>query len=285
MSKPTVADTGAVRFMGTAVEGAILSQRLRVTGQRREYLPNARFALCTGGSVEVLYRGSREVMSRGGVALLEAGETATARTLAPTSAWVLDVTPGAILRTVGHPLHVGAPHFVTTSPLTRAFADLVGSITRDDTPLEQSKRFVAFVGVAARDGELQLGAKRPSAPLHLRRVREILDHRFAESLTLEDLADYARLNPLYLVRAFHGAFGMPPHEYQLNARVHRACELLRARRPASEVAVCVGFSDLSHLTRHFKRLIGVPPGAFARAVTRRGSAGNTCKDCPSATSL
>ena len=71
------------------------------------------------------------------------------------------------------------------------------------------------------------------------------------------------------MRLFHGAFGMPPHEYQLNVRVRRACELLMAQYPASEVAVRVGFSDLSHLTRHFKRLVGVPPGEFAR----RGATG------------
>ena len=106
------------------------------------------------------------------------------------------------------------------------------------------------------------------APLHLRRARKLLDEHFAETVSLDDLADHAGLSPLYLVRVFHGAFGMPPHEYQLNLRVQHACALLVARRPASEVAVTVGFSDLSHLTRHFKRLIGVPPGEFARTRAR-----------------
>jgi AraC-like DNA-binding protein len=111
---------------------------------------------------------------------------------------------------------------------------------------------------------------RERAPAHLRRAREVLEQRFAEPISLGELAAHAGLSPLYLVRAFHDAFGVPPHEYQIGVRVRRACELLCARRPASEVALRVGFSDLSHLTRHFKRLVGVPPGVFARTARERG---------------
>jgi AraC-like DNA-binding protein len=268
MSKPTVCQQGCIRFVRTAIEGVVLSQMLRMCGQRRVWTPHARFALCTEGNVEVLYRGVRAVASPGVVAFIEAGETASATATAPASAWVLDVTASAIHRAVGRPVHLRAPYVVADSPVAQPLADLVLSITRGDSPLEQDGRFVAFVnGVATHHGERQDRATCPSAPVHVRRVRELLDDRFAETLTLDDLADCAGLNPLYLVRVFHGTFGMPPHEYQLNVRVHRACELLSMHRSASEVAVSVGFSDLSHLTRHFKRLVGVPPGEFARLVS------------------
>jgi AraC-like DNA-binding protein len=41
--------------------------------------------------------------------------------------------------------------------------------------------------------------------------------------------------------------------------------LLREGKSATEVAFAVGFSDQSHLNRAFKAMMGVTPGAFARA--------------------
>jgi AraC-like DNA-binding protein len=269
MSNPS-AEEGSIRFARSAVDGVLLSRGVRRRGRRRECLPSARFALCTAGNVEVSCRGAGAITSPGVIVLVEAGETVAASVINPSSAWVLDVAPSAVLRAVGHPLHLRAPHVVPGSPLANVLTALVHSITRGETPLDQSVRLVTFLDVvAARHGELDRRAAIPSVPFHVRRVREVIDDRFADTLTLDELADHAGLSPLYLVRAFHSAVGMPPHEYQLNVRVHRARELLVAGRAASEVAIAVGFSDLSHLTRHFKRLIGTPPGEFARAVSRK----------------
>ena len=64
-------------------------------------------------------------------------------------------------------------------------------------------------------------------------------------------------------RAFRAAYGLPPHAYLTNLRVQRARELLDAGLRPAEVAAHVGFTDQAHLTRHFKRVVGVPPGAYA----------------------
>jgi AraC-like DNA-binding protein len=76
-----------------------------------------------------------------------------------------------------------------------------------------------------------------------------------------------QLSPFHLLRVFRAAVGLPPHAYQIQLRVARAKELLRAGMPIAAVAVEVGFVDQSHLTRHFKRLVGVPPGRYR---VRRG---------------
>jgi AraC-like DNA-binding protein len=47
-------------------------------------------------------------------------------------------------------------------------------------------------------------------------------------------------------------------------RVNRAREMLRRGEPISRVAFDTGFSDQSHLTRRFKRVVGVPPGQYAK---------------------
>jgi transcriptional regulator GlxA family with amidase domain len=58
--------------------------------------------------------------------------------------------------------------------------------------------------------------------------------------------------------------GLPPYEYLAHLRVSRARELLRRGALVADAAQAVGFCDESQFHRHFRRIIGVPPGAYAR---------------------
>src|SRR5262249_37735707 len=62
-------------------------------------------------------------------------------------------------------------------------------------------------------------------------------------------------------RQFKVATGQPPHQYVIARRVERAQQLLQQDRDLSlaEIAACAGFSEQSHFSHHFKRLIGVTP--------------------------
>ena len=97
----------------------------------------------------------------------------------------------------------------------------------------------------------------------VRWVREFIDEHFADSVSLCDLARIARLSPFHLHRIFCQETGMPPHAYQTQVRVNRAKEMLRMRRPLSQVALATGFADQSHFTRHFRRVVGVTPGRYS----------------------
>jgi AraC-like DNA-binding protein len=98
----------------------------------------------------------------------------------------------------------------------------------------------------------------------VRRSREYLQEHAGEQVTLEELARYAGLSPSHLSRVFRDAMGMPPHAYQTQVRVRRAQSLLRSGRPIGEVAAAAGFYDQAHLTRHFKRIVGLTPGRYPR---------------------
>ncbi|MGV9907678.1 AraC family transcriptional regulator [Streptomyces sp. NPDC003388] len=95
-----------------------------------------------------------------------------------------------------------------------------------------------------------------------RSLRELLDEHVTEGLVLADAARLLHAHPAHLVRAFSGAYGIPPHQYLMSRRVGRARRLLLEGLPPGEVAVATGFCDQAHLTRHFKRLVGVPPGRY-----------------------
>ncbi len=108
---------------------------------------------------------------------------------------------------------------------------------------------------------------RPSAlSVAVARARALLDERLTETIALDELAAHARLDKFHLCRAFRDQVGLPPHAYVTHRRVSRAQELLARGIPQAEVAASVGLYDQSQLHRHFKRILGVTPGAFARAV-------------------
>ncbi|MFJ6698103.1 AraC family transcriptional regulator [Streptomyces sp. NPDC091272] len=97
-----------------------------------------------------------------------------------------------------------------------------------------------------------------------RDVRELLDAHLAAGITLEEAARLVYAHPTHLVRAFSAAYGIAPHQYLMSRRVDRARRLLLGGRPAAEVATAVGFYDQSHLTRHFKKIVGTTPGRYAK---------------------
>jgi len=96
------------------------------------------------------------------------------------------------------------------------------------------------------------------------RARAVLEDRMVDPPTLEQLAGDLETSPFALLRAFRGAYGMPPHTWLTDARVRRARRLLDAGTAPAEAAVAVGFTDQPHLNRHFARIVGVPPGAYQR---------------------
>ncbi|MFJ9245424.1 AraC family transcriptional regulator [Streptomyces sp. NPDC101776] len=111
---------------------------------------------------------------------------------------------------------------------------------------------------------------RPSAPtpaedpVLARALRELLDERVTEGIALDEAARLVHAHPAHLVRAFSGAYGIAPHQYLMSRRVDRARRLLLDGRPPGEVATVTGFYDQSHLTRHFRKLVGVTPGRYSR---------------------
>jgi AraC-like DNA-binding protein len=96
-----------------------------------------------------------------------------------------------------------------------------------------------------------------------RRLRELLDSRVTDGLSLDDAAALLHAHPTHLVRTFAHEFGIPPHAYLTGRRVDLARRLLLAGMRPVDVAPAVGFSDQSHLTRHFQRMLGTSPARYA----------------------
>lgn len=100
-------------------------------------------------------------------------------------------------------------------------------------------------------------------PALARRLRGLLDERAVAGVTLEEAAQELDASSAHLVRSFTAAYGLAPHAYLTGRRIDAARRLLLRGVPASQVAATTGFYDQPHLTRHFRRYLGVTPGRYA----------------------
>lgn len=116
--------------------------------------------------------------------------------------------------------------------------------------------------------EVHLGSPAVSstrdAPL-ARRLRQLLDERLTETFTLAEAGALLGSHPGHLMRVFSETYGIAPHRYVTGRRIDRARRMLLDGHAPAEVAVESGFFDQPHLTRHFRRVLGTTPAAFASA--------------------
>lgn len=101
---------------------------------------------------------------------------------------------------------------------------------------------------------------------HLLRARDLADVRYAEPITVADMARAAALSPAHFSRTFAATFGESPHQYLLTRRLERAASLLRTTdRTVAEVCCMVGLSSVGSFTTSFRRMHGMTPTAYRAA--------------------
>jgi AraC-like DNA-binding protein len=98
---------------------------------------------------------------------------------------------------------------------------------------------------------------------HLLRAKDLADARYADDLTVADLARVAGLSPAHFSREFRRTFGESPHQYLLTRRLERAAALLRnTDRPVTDICFAVGLTSLGSFSTTFGRVYGMSPSAY-----------------------
>src|SRR5215469_3202106 len=110
-----------------------------------------------------------------------------------------------------------------------------------------------------------------------RRVAAHIAANLSSCIRAADLAHAAGLSTGHFFRAFRESFGEPPLAYVTRQRIRRCQDLLRSSHASlSEIALDCGMCDQPHLTRVFRRIVGVNPGAWRRLVTQDATSGDGC---------
>lgn len=126
------------------------------------------------------------------------------------------------------------------------------------------------IELAGKAIELAAPAWRASAPsLHDGRMSQVLRYMAAHSAqphTVADLAAMAKLSPYHFLRSFKATTGVTPHQWLLRARLREAAaKLAGTKAPVTDIALDVGFDDLSNFTRTFRAEFGASPRQYRAA--------------------
>ncbi len=123
-------------------------------------------------------------------------------------------------------------------------------------------RIVALVGVTR---EYQGATASVAMPQVLGDTLEYIREHFHEGIRISDLASRAGLSVSAFERRFRKHLQMPPTEYIRRVRIHEACRsLIHSGVPISVISQECGFSDQSHFTRDFVRVMQTTPAVYRR---------------------
>lgn len=144
------------------------------------------------------------------------------------------------------------------------YLDLHQSFEAGNSRLEQDELLLNFLAkLLARHSESATEFREPGRECEaVYQTRDYLMENFSSNISLEDLTGIAGLSPFHLNRVFSKEYGLPPHAFLTQVRIARAKTLLKEGASITQTAIEVGFSDQSHFTRHFRRLVGVTPGHY-----------------------
>ena len=235
------------------------------------------FGVIERGALGFRYRGEEVVAPAGAINLVIPDEPHTGQAAAPEG-WTYrmfylraDLLERAHRELAGS--SAGLPFFrpgvVCDPPLAARLVALHRELERGGSPrlMLEGGLLALLAGFIRRHASPRPGEGRtPHAPLELERARDYIHAHFARDIGLERISSLAGLSPWHLAREFTRAFGVPPHAYQIQVRVGEARRLLALGNSIADTAAATGFTDQSHLTRHFNRLTGVTPGRYRKNV-------------------
>jgi AraC-like DNA-binding protein len=266
--------------------GAAPLRLLTARFDRHRYAPHAHEEFSIGviseGLETIDYRGGRLVHGPGSIVVLEPGEPHTGSSACPGAIYPYrPFYPGTTLL-AGGAAPGSRPYFregavydpELAAALHRVHRSTVHNVHDVHGPGPDALRIESeltwLLATLARRHAAP-GSARPCRPVPgadriAHAVRERLGDQPLAPPSLAEIGAELGLSRYQVLRAFRASVGMPPYAWLAQHRVNRARALLEAGHRPVEVAGLVGFADQAHLTRWFRRVLGVTPGAYRASV-------------------
>lgn len=156
--------------------------------------------------------------------------------------------------------------------LGQAVADGRSDLGLDEVGMMLAARFVDLVAGGQANKQAARSCAKPT-PLDRRRAIEaaawIAAHA-GKPITLEDAAVQSGLSSFHFLRVFSAVLGVTPHQYLIRSRLACAARMLvDGTKPVTEIALDVGFEDLSNFVRSFHRAAGQSPRRFRQVAWQK----------------
>ncbi len=229
------------------------------------------------GADAFTYRGSAHVAPAGSVVVIHPGEVHTGHAALETGWSFRSLYPDAALlqqtasEVAGRkkPIPYFPAPIIYDEQLAQCINCLHVALETSTDQLERSSRLLwTLAQVIARYADTGVELRSIGQEHRaVKRVQDYLTAHYADNIALEQLAAIAELSPFHLIRVFRRQVGLPAHAYLTQVRLKEAKILLALGLPIAQVALLTGFVDQSHLTKHFKRTVGVTPGQYAGSYT------------------
>ena len=124
-------------------------------------------------------------------------------------------------------------------------------------------------------GNESLALRGGLAPWQVKRVATYIDSNIDSQFRVADLACIVRLSTSHFCRVFRQSFGETLFAYITRQRIRRAQVIMRSSVDSlSQIALDCGMYDHAHLTRVFRKIVGINPGMWRRQFTTLGASGD-----------
>lgn len=247
-------------------------------------------AIVESGAMAFDYRGEIHIAPAGSVVITHPGEMHTGhaaiatgwtyRTILPAADWLQKAAASLAERSRTVP-YFSSP-VIHDRSLNQHLVALHQTLETSPSPLERESRFLwsmaQLVGSYASDRP----SAKPIGKEHhaVQQIRDYLTAHYTDNVSLTELSALVSVEPLRLLRAFRKQVGLPPHAYLNHVRIQQAKRLLIADWSITQAALETGFTDQSHLHRHFKKIVGVTPGQYVKGCSRAAKTYKTGRSLP-----
>lgn len=221
------------------------------------------FGVVEAGSMRAARGRERHLVGPGQLVAWDPSDGHSGTAAAPWSARLV-IVEGEVLGNAGFRTPV-----LSDPELAAAFVRVHRLTAAASTPLERDSALTSWLhAVVDRHGSTRPDPG-PGGDREFRLARDYLAAHAERPITLDELAAVAGTGKFRLVRLFRERTGLPPHASQVAHRVRRARALLEAGHTPAQAAALTGFTDQSHLHRHFRRAVGFTPAQYRRLLGAR----------------
>ncbi len=150
--------------------------------------------------------------------------------------------------------------------LTLRMKRLIDTLLNSNMLLDRESRLYSFLEMLIRyhsssKKEIPVPEKRNSI---IQKAKGHIDNNFIDEISLDELSQISGVSPFYLNRLFCSEVGISPHSYQIHRRIEKSKELLLKSGSIAEVSLNMGFTDQSHFSKFFRKIVGATPGNYIK---------------------